>query len=134
MTTLDIRPELLQLTINISIRIVPLETLIRGMQLIPSARSINLEITIVIIRLIIMGIHTQLVGVTAVRNGGIQSNLSVLLMVDGADFESILVSADETGLLTTVAGGSRAHDGGLGKDAGSSVGVGAIFGVNGREL
>jgi len=87
-----------------------------------------------IIRLVIMSIHTQLIGIAFVRNGGIQSDLSVLLMIDGTDFESVFVSADETGLLTSVAGRSGAHDRSLREDAGSSVGVGAVFGVNGWEL
>lgn len=104
------------------------------MQGISRTRSINLEITIVIISLIVMSINTQLVGIAPVTDGGIQPNLSVLLVVDGADFESVLVPADEAGLLAAVAGGSGAHDGGLGEDAGSAVGVGSFFGVDGGEL
>ena len=87
-----------------------------------------------IVRLIIMSIHSHLIGITAVRDGGVQSDFAILLMIHRADFESILVSSDETRLLTAIAGGTGKHDRCLGKDAGSSVGVGAIFGINGWEL
>mmetsp|Transcript_6268 Transcript_6268/g.9229 ORF Transcript_6268/g.9229 Transcript_6268/m.9229 type:complete len:307 (-) Transcript_6268:225-1145(-) len=71
--------------------------------------------------------------VIGVLNGSIETNRSVLLVVDGANFESVLVSSNETGLLTTVTGRSRSHNGGLDKDATSTVGVGTDFGVKRGE-
>ena len=47
--------------------------------------------------------------------------------------KSILVSTQQTRLLSAITRGTRAHDGRLGKDARSTVGVGTILGVNGRE-
>ena len=122
------------LTINIHIGIVRLETSIRRVQLIPRIRLIHLEILIMLIRLILMRINTHLVIISQKGDGGIQSDLAILLVIDGAYFESVLVSADETGLLSAVATGARAHDGGLGEDAGAAVGVGAVLGVDGGEL
>mmetsp|Transcript_3850 Transcript_3850/g.5615 ORF Transcript_3850/g.5615 Transcript_3850/m.5615 type:complete len:295 (+) Transcript_3850:400-1284(+) len=86
-----------------------------------------------IVRLIFMCVDTNLIGITTVRNCSIDTDLSLLLVVNGADLESILVSTDETRLLTSITGSSSAHDGGLGEDTGSTVGVGSILRVNGGE-
>lgn len=122
------------LTLDISIRIVPPESIIGRVEFVPRTWSIHLEIFIMIVRLILMSVHTHLVAVSSEGNGGIQSHLAILLMIDGANFESILVSANETRLLTSIAGGARAHYGSLCKDAGTAVGVGTVLGINGREL
>lgn len=126
--------DILALTRDVAILVVTLETIIGGVERISRTGRINLEVVIVIVRLVVIGVDTDLVIVTTEGDGGIKTDRPVLLVVDGADLESVLVTADETGLLTSVPGGSGTHDGGLGEDARATVGVGSILGVNGGEL
>ena len=103
------------------------------MQGISSTGLVYLEIFVMIICLVFMSVHTNLIGITTVSNCSIDTNLSILLVINGADLESILVTTDKTRLLTSITRSSSAHDGGLGKDAGSTVGVRSILGVDGGE-
>mmetsp|Transcript_22557 Transcript_22557/g.40133 ORF Transcript_22557/g.40133 Transcript_22557/m.40133 type:complete len:208 (-) Transcript_22557:665-1288(-) len=103
------------------------------MYLISGIGLVHLEVLVVLVGLVLVGVNTNLVGVPLEGDGGVEADLAVLLVVDGADLESVLVSADEAGLLSAVAGGAGAHDGGLGEDAGAAVGVGTFQGVDGRE-
>lgn len=84
----------MELTLDNSIGIVTLESIIRGVELIPSTGDINLEVLIMIVSFILMGIYTNLIGIALEGDGGIQTYFTILLMIDGADFESILVTAD----------------------------------------
>ena len=54
-------------------------------------------------------VQAVLVVVVGVRDRGINADRAVLLMVDGADLESLLVTADEAGLLPAVARSALAH-------------------------
>jgi hypothetical protein len=122
------------LTLDISIRIVPPESIIGRVELISCTGSIHLKILIMIICLILMSVHTHLVAIATEGNGGIQSDLAILLVIDGTDFESILVTTNESRLLTSIAGGAGTHYRGLGEDAGAAVGVRSIFGIDGGKL
>ena len=122
------------LTLDISIGIVPPETIIGRVELITRTGSIHLKVLVMIVGLILMCIHTHLIAVPFECDGGIQSNLTILLVIDGANFESILVTANETRLLTSITGGAGTHYGGLGKDARAAVGVGSILGIDGGKL
>ena len=101
---------ILALTGDVAILIVTPEAIIRGVERIPRTGRVNLEVVIVIVRLVLVRVDTDLVGITEEGNGGIETDRTVFLVVDRADLESVLVSADETGLLTSVAGGSGTHD------------------------
>ena len=55
---------------------------------------VYLEVIIVIVRLVLVGVHAHLVRIVAIRYGGIDSYLPILLMIDGAYFESVLRAAE----------------------------------------
>ena len=126
--------QIVVLTLDISIGIVSPETIIGRVELITRTGSIHLKVLIMIVGLILVCIHTHLIAVPFECDGGIQSYLTILLVIDGANFESILVAANETRLLTSITGGAGTHYGGLGKDARAAVGVGSILGIDGRKL
>ena len=92
-----------QLTWDVSIFVIPPEAIIGGVQLIPRIGLVDLEIRIVIVRLVLVRVHAHLVRVARERDARVQSDLTILLVVDGAYFESVLVPADEAGLLPAVA-------------------------------
>lgn len=84
----------MELTLDNSIGIVTPESIIRGVKIIPSTGDINLEVLVMIVGFILMCIYTNLIGIALEGDGGIQTYLTILLMIDGADFESFLVTAD----------------------------------------
>jgi hypothetical protein len=102
-------------------------------QFVTRARSVNLEILIVLIGFVFMSIDTNLVVAVSVGDSGIEADVSIFLVVHGANLKAILVSTDESRLLAAIARGSTAHDGCLGKDTRSTVGVGSELGVYGGE-
>mmetsp|Transcript_7620 Transcript_7620/g.16320 ORF Transcript_7620/g.16320 Transcript_7620/m.16320 type:complete len:314 (-) Transcript_7620:565-1506(-) len=94
---------------------------------------INFEIIVVVVRLILVGIHAHFVRIITIGDCGINTDLSTILMVDGAYFEAVFGSSQQTRLLTSVAAGSSSHDGCLDEDAGSTVGIGSFLGIHGWE-
>jgi hypothetical protein len=123
-----------KLTIYNAIGIVPPESIIGGVQLVPRVGLVHLEVLVVIVALILVGVYTHLVGIPLEGDGGIETDLAALLMIDGADLKAVLVATDETRLLASVPRGASAHDGRLGEDAGSAVGVWPVLGIDGGEL
>ena len=103
------------------------------MQGVTGTGLVDLEQFVVLLGNVIVCVDTDFVGVPTVRNGGIDTNGAVLLVIDGANFETVLVTTEQTRLLAAVARRLAPHDRGLGKDTGSTVGVGSVFGVNGGE-
>jgi len=95
-----------------------LKAIIWRMKRTPCTGRINLEISTVILRHFLTSMDANnFILVAPEGDAGVQSDITALLVVDGVDFKSILVSAEEAGLLTSVAGGACAHDRGLGEDA-----------------
>mmetsp|Transcript_36373 Transcript_36373/g.48134 ORF Transcript_36373/g.48134 Transcript_36373/m.48134 type:complete len:262 (-) Transcript_36373:341-1126(-) len=80
-----------------------------------------------------MCVYSSLVVAVTIGDLGVNADFSVLLVVHGADLESILVTTDKTRLLTSIARGSSAHDRGLHECACTTVGVRTILGVNRGE-
>mmetsp|Transcript_27947 Transcript_27947/g.80755 ORF Transcript_27947/g.80755 Transcript_27947/m.80755 type:complete len:307 (-) Transcript_27947:54-974(-) len=109
-------------------------SLVGGVELITGRGLVNLEELLVGVGNVSVGVDADLVGVIAVRDGGVEADLTPVLVIDGADLESLLVASDHAGLLPTVARGTGAHDGGLNKDARATVGVGTILGVDGADI
>ena len=105
------------LTFDDSVGIVPAEPVVGGVQLVPGVGLVDLEVLVVIVALVLVRVHPHLVGVGGEGDRRVEPHLPVLLVVDGAYLEPVLVPADEAGLLPSVAGGAGAHDGGLGEDA-----------------
>ena len=123
-----------KLTLYDAIGIVPPESIIGGVQLVPRVGLVHLEVLVVIVALILVGVYTHLVGIPLEGDGGIETDLAALLMIDGANLEAVLIATDETRLLASVPRGAGAHDGRLGENAGSAVGVWPVLGIYGGEL
>ena len=77
-----------------------------------------------------MGVDAHFVTVVTVGNGCIQTNLSVIFVIHGTNFKAVLVAPQESGLLSTIAGGPTPHDARLDKDATATVGIGTFRRIN----
>lgn len=86
-----------------------------------------------LIRNIIVGIHSNFVGIISVRYGSVQSNFAILLVVDCANLEPILVSSQKARLLPTVSRRTASHHRCLGKHTRAAVGIWAFAGINGGK-
>ena len=58
---------------------------------------------------------------------------NIFLVIDGTNLKAFLISTNNSGLLTTISRGSPTDDGGLHKDAGATVWIRAILGVDSGE-
>ena len=91
-----------KLTFYDAISIVPPESIVGGVQLVPGVGLVYLEILVVIVTLVLVSVHSHLVRIPLERDCGVETDLAVLLVIDGAYLEAVLVAADETRLLTSV--------------------------------
>ena len=80
-----------------------------------------------------MCIDSHFVIIVRVSDCRIQTNGSSIGMINGADLESILVSSEESRLLSAIARCAGAHDGCLCKDTRSAIWVGPFFWIHSRK-
>ena len=86
-----------------------------------------------LVRHIIVCIHSNFVGIILVRNGSVQSNLAILLMVHRADIEPILVAPQKPRLLPTISRRTASHHRCLSKHTRATVGIRTLTWVDGGE-
>ena len=82
---------------------------------------------------IIMGIHSNFMGIISVCYRSIQSNLAVFLVVNSADLKPVLVSSKQTRLLPTISRRTTSHHRRLGEYTRTTVGIRAFAGINGGK-
>mmetsp|Transcript_28266 Transcript_28266/g.50084 ORF Transcript_28266/g.50084 Transcript_28266/m.50084 type:complete len:268 (-) Transcript_28266:230-1033(-) len=103
------------------------------MKIVTCAGRVHFEEIVMLVGNVIMSINSNFVVVSTVGNGCVYTNGSTVFVVNGADFESVLVSSNKSRLLTGVTRSSLSHHRCLRKHAGSTVWVWAILRVDGGE-
>ena len=82
---------------------------------------------------IVVSIHSNLMRIISVRNGSVQSNFAILLMVHRADLEPILVASQKPRLLPTISRRTASHHRCLSEHTRATVGIRPLAGINGRK-
>ena len=82
---------------------------------------------------IVVSIHPNFVGIISVCNRSVQTNLAILLMVNRADLEPILVSSQKPRLLPTISRRTASHHRCLSEHTRATVGIRSFTGINSRK-
>ena len=97
-----------------------------------SKNAMHVKLTM-LVRHVVVRVHSHLVRVVPIRNRRIQPDLPALLMIDRADLEPIAVAPQQPGLLPSVPWRPPPHHARLRKDARSPVGVRSLAGIDGGK-
>jgi hypothetical protein len=94
---------------------------------------VHLEELVVLVRNVFMSVNADFVIVVTISDSSINANSTTVFVVHSTDFEASFVTANKTRLLAGITRSASAHDRGLGKYTTSTVGVGTVLRVYGRE-